>query len=115
VFSAFQKLQNGMDIKYFHHCGDIEMVDACVLPDGEQRVTLKRRHGGTMILRQGILANHIWVYWSPHLDKKSEQSMIRYDIDHWNQFFYVANGATGLRTPPDIMIARPKRKFKFTR
>jgi len=111
VFSAFQKLQNGMEIKYFYQCSEIEMVDACFLPDGEQRVTLKRTYDGTMVLRQGVLANHIWVYWSPRSDKKSEQSMVRYDIDHWNEFFYVANGATGLRTPPDIVITRPKRKF----
>jgi hypothetical protein len=111
VFSAFQKLQNGMEIKYFYQCSEVEMVDAWVLPDGEQRVTLKRRYAGTMVLRQGVLANHIWVYWSHNSDKKSEQSMVRYDIDHWNEFFYVANAAKGLRTPPDIVITPPKRKF----
>jgi hypothetical protein len=104
-----------MDIKHFYQCSEIEMVDACVLPDGEQRVTLKRRYAGTMLLRQGVLANHIWVYWSPRSDIKSVQSIIRYDIDHWNEFFSVANGATGLRTPPEIVIAPPKRKFKFIR
>ena len=97
-----------MEIKYFYQCSDIERVDACVLPDGEQRVTLKRRYAGTMILREGVLANNIWVYWSHHSDEKSEQSVIHYDMDHWNEFFYVANGATGLRTPPDN--ARSKRK-----
>jgi hypothetical protein len=100
-----------MEIKYFHQWPEFEMVDACVLPDGEQRVTLKRRYAGTMVLRQGVLANHIWVYWSHNSDKKSEQSMVRYDIDHWNEFFYVANAAKGLRTPPDIVITPPKRKF----
>jgi hypothetical protein len=42
VFSAFQKLQNGKEIKYFYQCDEVEMVDACVFPDEEQRVTLKR-------------------------------------------------------------------------
>ena len=101
-----------MEIKYFYQCSEIEMVDACVLPDGEQRVTLKRRYAGTMILKQGVLTNRICVNWSPNSDKlsecDSEQSMIHYDMDHWNEFFYVANGATGLRTPPDN--ARSKRK-----
>jgi len=103
-----------MAIKYFYQCSEIEMVDACVLPDGEQQVTLKRRYAGTMalkVLKQGVMSNHIWVHWSPSPDKESEQSMIRYDIDHWNEFFYVANGATGMRTPPDIVITPPKRKF----
>jgi hypothetical protein len=59
VFSAFLKLQNGMVIKYFYQCSEIETVDACALPEGEQRVTLKRRYGGAMVLRQGVLANHI--------------------------------------------------------
>jgi len=111
VFSSFQKLQNAMAIKYCYQCSEIEMVDDCVLPDGEQRVALKRRYGGAMVLRQGVLENHIWVYWSSHPDKKSEQSMIRYDIDHWNEFFNVANAATDLRTTPDIMITAPKRNF----
>lgn len=100
-----------MDIKYFYQCSEVERVDACVLPDGEQRVTLKRRYAGTMVLRQGVLPNNIWVYWSANSDKKSEQSMIRYDNEHWNEFFHVANAATGLRTPPDVVITPPKRKF----
>jgi hypothetical protein len=115
VFSAFQKVQNGMEKKYFSESSEIELVDACDLPDEEQRVTLKKRHAGTMILRQGVLRNHIWVYWSPNSDKERVQSMIRYDMEHWNNFFDVAKGATGLRTPPDVVIAPPKRKFKFIR
>ena len=85
-----------MKIKYFYQFSEIETVDACVLPDGEQQVTLKRRYAGAMVLRQGVQANHIWVYWSPNPDKKSELSMIPYDIDQWNEFFYVASGAAGL-------------------
>jgi hypothetical protein len=100
-----------MEIKYFHQWPEFEMVDAWVLPDGEQRVTLKRRYAGTMVLRQGVLANHIWVYWSHKSDKKSEQSTDRYDIDHWNQFFNVANGAMGPRSPSEIVITHPKRSF----
>jgi hypothetical protein len=115
VYSAFQKIQNGMAIKYFYQSSEIELVDACVLPDGEEQVTLKRRYAGTMILKQGVKANHIWVNWSPNSDKlsecDSEQSVINCDMDHWNEFFYVADGATGLRTPPDIMVTPPKRKF----
>jgi hypothetical protein len=108
VFSAFQKLQNAMAIWYFYQCSEIEMVDACVLPDGEQRVTLKRRYAGTMLLRQDVLAKHIWVNWSPNSDRlsecDSEISKIDYDTDHWNQFFDVANAANGLRSSPHIMI-----------
>jgi hypothetical protein len=64
----------------------LESVDTSVMPDGEQRVTLKRRYAGTMVLRQGVLPQYIWVHWSPNSDKKSEQSVIRNDINHWNQF-----------------------------
>ncbi|KAF9272274.1 hypothetical protein BGZ88_005015 [Linnemannia elongata] len=77
VFSAFQKLQNGMAIKYFYQSSEIEMVDVRVLPNGEQRVILKRRYAGTMVLSQGVLEDLIWVFWSPNSDDKFEEYMIQ--------------------------------------
>ena len=100
-----------MDIKHFYISYEIMNVDVSYLPEGEQRVTLNRRYGGTMVLRQGVLLNHVWVYWSPNSDKRREQFMIRYDIDSWNEFFKAASDAIDLRSPPDIVITPPKRKI----
>jgi hypothetical protein len=100
-----------MDIKRFYSGYEIQHVDVCYLPEGEQRVTMNRRYGGTMVLRQGVLLRHVWVYWSQNSDKRREMSMIPYDVDHWNAFFKVASDAIDRRSPPDIVITPPKRKI----
>jgi hypothetical protein len=115
LFRAYQKLQDAMDIQPFHNYECILGVDAVILPDGEQRVTVKGResgrYGGSMILRQGVLPNIVWVYWAPDTDIRRTQSSIPYDKVLWDIFFDVAEHATELR--PGTTLAASKKKKKI--
>ena len=104
-----------MKIKYFYHSNELEQLDSRVFPGGEERVILKLRYGGKMILRQGVLANHICVYWNSNSDINWENFLILLDVNRWKEFFEVVNGPRSppeiLITPPEIVITPPKENF----
>lgn len=104
-----------MDVQPFDNYEYLSNVDAANMPQGEQRVTLKGMYGGTMILRQGVIENHIWIYWTHNSVVKRVQFSIPFDEKVevlWEEFFDVASRALDLRTKITT-LAPPKKKKKF--
>lgn len=114
MFYVFQVLQDAMlefmICRPFDTHKDILSVESCCITGGEQRVTLNRIYGGRMILRRGILLNHLWIYWSPNSEKWKEQLMIPCDVAQWNVFFETVNSATDLRPLHDGDVGVPKKR-----
>jgi hypothetical protein len=90
LFNAFQKLQTLMELKPFDNYNYLMSVDVANMPGGEKRVTLKGVYGDSMVLRQGVLANNIWIYWTFDPAVEIRQFLIPYDKDLWRNFFNVA-------------------------
>lgn len=103
VYNAFQKLEIA-EYKCFDDFQDLLSVDAWYIPGGEQRVTLYRAQGGSIVLRQGVFVNHIWIIWNPMFDEESEPFIIPYSKVLWDEFFNVAHGAWDLRSIPVVKI-----------
>lgn len=103
VFNAFQKL----DVEEYRSFDDFQKlsgVDACYIPECEQRVTLYRAQGGSLVLRKGVLIHHLWIVWNPESKERSVPFMIPCDRAVWDEFFNIALGAKDLRPLPEIKI-----------
>jgi hypothetical protein len=114
VYHAFIELQNYMECQPFCSCTDIQSVAICYASGHEQRVLLNRRHGGAMVLRQGVdiptMTNHIWVYWTPNSESRTEQWIIPYKTAIWDEFFKMVTDAKDLQPPPLVKVTRPQKK-----
>jgi hypothetical protein len=103
MFHAFQKL-NIVDFKSFDDFQDLSNVECWYIPGGEQRVTLHGAQGGSLVLRKGVLSNHLWIIWSPKSGEKSEPFIIPYSKILWDEFFDVAYRTREVRSIPAIKI-----------
>jgi hypothetical protein len=103
VFNAFQKL-NVEEYRSFDDFQELSGVDACYIPGGEQRVTLYRAQGGSLVLRKGIYIHHLCIVWNPESKERSVPFMIPYDKVVWNEFFNIALGGKDLKPLPEISI-----------